>query len=195
VEIPNLVICAIEGSELLPLHSKPPTLLVGRALIGDCDADELAFLLLRAAALARFGLSAAARSDPSELAELLASAAPADPQSPRPESKLSPRQSRDLHALAKAASAGQPLDTAELRELALQAGARLALAALGKLGAALAALAACELAGPATDYEGHDLASALARSPAARALLHFALSDAHIDLRSHLEPDAKSSEP
>jgi hypothetical protein len=193
----HVVLAAADGNQCVALRGKPLVLCVGRKLIDDCDADELAFLLLRAWAVARLQLSVGARTEPAELAALVTAATEVmqplpEPAQPHVETKLSQRQAKELLALAKAADVLNRHDAARLRALALQAGARLALVAQGSISAALTALGACEPVDEAPDYEGHDLQSALSRSTQARDLLHFALSDAHIDLRSHVESPPQS---
>jgi tetratricopeptide (TPR) repeat protein len=192
IELPNPTCFAVEGRECLPLRGKVPGLLIGRELLVGCDADELAFLVLRAAAVARLQLSAAVRGEPDALDALLsAGAAPAGAVADPAHStlgQLSARARRELHALIDASSAGAPLSARSLRAQVLRLGGRVALAALGNPSAAFAALAtSAATPGAEANFEGHDLLTALARSADARALLEFALSDAYLELQSELE--------
>jgi len=200
LDLPELTLLATSGSECFPVAAKPLTIAIGEPLLALCDAGELTFLLLRAAAVARNGLLAGARSDPAALAALIAAARNLDrlqldaelgkPAAALRQSlrkQLNPKRQTELQVHAGAVADGVPL-----RALTLDLGARVALAAGGAFSAGLCALAACAQPEPSADYEEHDPLLALASAAAPQALLAFALSDVYLEL---LRRAARSSRP
>jgi lipopolysaccharide biosynthesis regulator YciM len=198
LRLPDVTLIVVDGSQCLPLRDKPLALGVGSELLERCDADELAFLLLRALCTAQLGLSVAVRTAPDRLRALheaaLVAAEEAE-QSASPmlqllKEELGQRQRRELQSLAVAASAGEPFDPSTLAALALQAGAQVAFAARGGLASALSALGACAASEPGPDYEEHGAFAALSHCAEARALLRFALTDAYLELHSVVDSGA-----
>jgi hypothetical protein len=191
--LPEPTLLGAKGSACVPVRAKPLTIAVGERLLDACDRDELAFALMRAAAVARLGLSAAARCDPAELDALLAAARSLDlPRDDAPdeeplvaqmrerlEQRLAPKLRADLQTLARRVSA----DGFALQALALDAGARVALAASSRIAPALCAIAACGGEQQAAGYEQHDPLLAL-ENEGARALLRFALSETYLELQA-----------
>jgi hypothetical protein len=66
---------ATEGSRCFPIVREPLTIAIGRELVEHASGNELAFLLVRAAVLARLDLTVVARTDPAEMTRGLRSLA------------------------------------------------------------------------------------------------------------------------
>jgi len=194
----DLVLLERDGRTCLPLRDKPLTLEISRELVASCDADQLAFLLLRALALGELGLTGIADAPLDALAAALevtpVQSEPPPPDAPKPgrEHALGGRGSRELAALVKAAAARGELDPEQLVADSWQAASRLAFAALGNLGAALRALGACAEPPEAASYAQAGPFDALERSAEARELLRFAISDVFLDSHPSSEPRDES---
>lgn len=186
------------------LRREPCLVGIHGKLLERCGAEELEFLICRAAATAQLGLLAATRSDPEDLAALIAAARSLDlPAEEAPDDdpkraalrtrlaqQLSAKHRAELQAMAKQL----PHDDLPLRALALAAGARVAFTATRALGPALRALSACASTQTAADYEAHDLLQLLERDPDAQDVLQFALSDAFLDLQRRARDSARPGE-
>jgi tetratricopeptide (TPR) repeat protein len=185
------------GRVCMPVSSQPVTLVVGRDLL-TADERERVFLLARALRVARSQLTLALRSQPAELAALLAGLvlnfdpnyqlpvgvdhAAAQDFMKRIARQLPRRAQEEIgpHVFEMAGAieyepAKLPLAVSELAD-------RAALLMTGNAPAALAALA--KLAGEPLGADARARVAAVRRSPESASLVSFALSDAHFEARS-----------
>ena len=177
----------------IPLRKDPCTIAISAGVLARSGTHELVFLLLRAVAVAQLGLVAAMRATPGDLAALISAARTLDAAQDAEEdddpgraelrkrlaTQLNPKRKDELQALAKQLGRHD----LPLAALAREIGARVAILATGALGPALRGLLACTPDASSVDAAAFGPMSALERSPDARALLRFALSDAYQDLQ------------
>jgi tetratricopeptide (TPR) repeat protein len=197
VGLPGLTVWGSDrvGKVCLPVASNPPTVLVGRALLTD-DGPARTFLFLRALKLIYMRSSALVRTPAPELAvligallkgfnpnwvapglnaaEVLAAGRRLAPFMPR---ELDPQ----LGVIALEAAAGLANNIGALGAAALLWGNRAALLGVGDPNAAVQGLA--HSLGQSLPEDPEARAAWFARTPDARDLLTFSVSDAHLELR------------
>lgn len=189
----------------VPFASAPVALLVGRdVLASGFDAAERAYLLVRAVKIARSGLASVVRSQPPDVAIAIAGvmrhydpnyAPPGLPPAAVDEAakrfgKALPKKIRDELFPAVYEMLGVPgFDATRLGAAAAELGDRVALLATGNLPAAISAL--LRLTGADVPLTDPRRIEAVQRVSAARALLAFAVSDAHFDARHRVGVDRR----
>ena len=198
------------GAVCIPIGSEPPTLVIGEALVADERIG--AFLALRALKLVRVKAAALGRTVPGELGVLVSAWLKAfnpgwQPQGINPATLTSalgrvqaalPRNlPADVGVLALEVASGIGTRQATLGPAALAWANRVAFLALGDPNAALDAIAsagapgAIGIAGPAkaAPREAKERAAWVARTPEARDLVAFGVTDAFAEARARLGLD------
>ncbi|MCS6797487.1 MAG: hypothetical protein NZ898_02970 [Myxococcota bacterium] len=194
----QVLVTAQRPRVMLGVSSQPPTLLVGRELLGALDPHESVFLVTRALKLAQAHLTAAVRTPPEALSTVLVAlvrlfdptiaTAGHDPaaldDAARRLGKALSRRTRDELAPLVLEMTGLPgFDPKRLGAAALELADRSALLATGALPAAVGGL--LRLAGEDVAPTGpRARLEAIRRVPEAWALLTFAISETHLDLRA-----------
>jgi hypothetical protein len=187
------------------IGSQPATLLLGRDLLAPgFDVAERGFLLARALKVARLNLVAAVRAQPADLALAVAGMmrhfdpnyAPPGVQpaalddAAKRFGKALPRKVRDeLYPLVCEMMGAPSFDPLRLGAAATELAERVALLATGTVPAAVSALlwsAAAE-----TSVRDPRRAEAVRRVASARALVAFAISDAHLEARQRTGIDRR----
>jgi hypothetical protein len=198
------------GAVCIPIGSEPPTIVIGEALVADERIG--AFLALRALKLVRVKAAALGRTVPGELGVLVSAWLKCfnpgwQPQGINPASLTTalgriqaalPRGlSSEVGVLALEVAAGIGTRQATLGPAALAWANRVAFLALGDPNAALDAIAsagapgAVGVAGPAkaAPRDAKERAAWVARTPEARDLVAFGVSDAFAEARARLGLD------
>ena len=186
------------GATCLPVGSNPPTILVGDGLPGNDRAS--AFLVLRALKLVRAKASAFGRAAPAEVAVLVSAwlkcfnpgwqpqginAAALNAAGGRVQAGLPRNLDPDVPIIALEVAGGLGTQAATFGPNAMLWADRVALLALGDPGAALDAIAMA--AGqPAAPRDPAERATWIARTPEARDLVAFGVSDAFAEARARL---------
>jgi predicted Zn-dependent protease len=187
------------GAVCLPVGA-PPALVFGEALLTHENAAQ--FLALRAVKLVRAHAAALGRGTPSEVAVLvsawLKAFVPAwQPQGitttamnsilPRVQAALPRTLDTDVPMLALEASAALDGRQATVGAAAVAWANRAALVALGDPAAALDAIAIASGLDRGAPTEPRERAAWIARTPEARDLVAFGVTDAYAELRARLE--------
>jgi cellulose synthase operon protein C len=186
------------GRACIPVSSSPPTLMVGEALLANADAKGRAFVIMRALKLIYCRASALVRVPGADLAILIAAwvramnpnwvAPGVDPKALAEwQKRLAPGLPRQIDpnmgvmALEAAAALGNQAHT--IGAAALAWGNHASLLAIGDAGAALNAIAwSVNMEAAPSDEDAR--AAWIARTPDARDLLTFMVSDAFIEART-----------
>jgi tetratricopeptide (TPR) repeat protein len=206
----NLLASPKVGAVCIPIGSVPATIVLGESLVADDRVG--AFLALRALKLVRARASAFGRTVPGELGVLVSAwlkcFSPSwQPQGINPSSLTTPMSrvqaalprnlSPDISAVALEVAAALGTRQATLGPAALAWANRVALLALGDPNAALDAIAsagapgAVGVAGPAktAPRDPKERAAWIARTPEARDLVAFGVTDAFAEARARLGLD------
>lgn len=189
------------GATCIPVGSAPPTILVGEALPGNDRASG--FVVLRALKLVRAKASAFGRTPPAELAVLVSAwlkcfnpswqpqginAAALNAAGGRVQAALPRNMDPDVGIIALEVAGALGTQAATLGPNVLLWGDRTALLAVGDPGAGLDAIArATGQAGAPQDPA--ERATWIARTPEARDLVAFGVSDAFAEARARLGMD------
>jgi tetratricopeptide (TPR) repeat protein len=190
------------GLNCIPAGSSPPTLVVGESLLAN---DRLApFLLMRALKLVFARAASLGRTPPAELAVLVSAwlkcfnpswqpqgiSLPAlNAAGGRVQAALARNLDPDVGVIALEVAGGLGTQAATLGPSALQWGNRVALLALGDPNAALDAIAAAGGLPAGAPQDPAERAAWIARSPEARDLLAFGVTDAFAEARARLGLD------
>jgi len=198
------------GAVCIPIGSEPPTIVIGESLVADERIG--AFLALRALKLVRVRAAALGRTVPGELGVLVSAWLRAfnpswQPQGINPgsltvalgriQAALPHNLSSDVGVLALEVAGAIGTRQATLGPAALAWANRVAFLALGDPNAALDAIAsagapgAIGVAGPAkvAPRDAKERAAWVARTPEARDLVAFGVTDAFAEARSRLGLD------
>ena len=190
------------GPTCIPVGSLPPTILMGESLLGN---ERLAsFLVLRALKLVRVNASALGRTPPAELAVLV----PAwlkcfnptwQPQGINPaalnaaggriQAALPRNLDPDVGVIALEVAGALGAQSAALGASALAWGNRIALLAVGDPNVALDGIAVASGNPAGAPPDPVERAAWIARTPEARDLLAFAVTDAFAEARARLGLD------
>jgi uncharacterized protein HemY len=185
------------GSTCLPVGSSPAAIVVGEALRGS--ERFAAFLVVRALKLVHAKASALARAAPADLAVLVSAwlrcfiptwqapginPALVNAAGGRIQSALPRALPAEVASLALEASTSVGAQPASVGSYALAWADRVALLALGDCNAALDAIAAAAGSAAGAPRDPKERSAWLARTPAARDLMAFAVSDAFAEARA-----------
>jgi len=187
------------GKTCLPVSSKPSSIMVGTALVGD---ERVAtFLIFRALKLVSAKASALARSAPGDLAVLVSAwlkcfnpswqpagvnAALLNAAGGRIQAALSRKLDPDVGMLALEVAGGIGTQQVTLGPAAITWGNRVALLALGDPSAALDAIAAAAGSGAGAPRDAGERGVWVAKTPPARELVAFGVTDAFAEARTRL---------
>ena len=189
------------GSVCIPVGSSPPVLVVGESLVGDERLGP--FLVVRAIKLVQAKASVLARATPADLAVLVSAwlkcfnptwqpqgvnLALVNAVGGRLQAALARNLDRDLAPLALEAAAAIGTQAGALGALAAAWADRVALLFLGDPNVALDAIAAAG-GGGETPLEPKERAAWIARTPEARDLIAFAVTDAFAEARTRIGAD------
>jgi tetratricopeptide (TPR) repeat protein len=187
------------GAGCLAVGSSPPTVVVGEALSGS--ERFAAFLVLRALKLVQAKASALARTSPADLAVLISAwlkclnpawqpqgvnAALINAAGGRLQAVLPRNLPPEVATIALEAAGVIGAQPAALGAQAIAWADRVAFLALGDTSAALDAIAAVGGAAAGAPRDLKERAAWVARTPAARELLAFAVTDAFAEARARL---------
>ncbi len=187
------------GSVCIPVGSSPPVLVIGEALSG---AERIGpFLLLRAVKLVQTKASVLARTTPTDLAVLISAwlkcfnptwqpqgvnLAQVNAVGGRLQATLSRNIDRELSPIALETAAAIGNQAGTLGALAAAWADRVALLSLGDPNVALDAIAASGSGAEGAPREPKERAAWIARTPEARDLIAFAVTDAFAEARARL---------
>jgi len=187
------------GKVCVPASSKPPSIVVGASLAGD---ERIAvFLVARALKLVSAKASAFARSSPSDLAVLVSAwlkcfnptwqpqginTALLNAAGGRMQAALGRKLDPDVGMLALEVAGGIGTQQATLGPAAVTWGNRVALLALGDPNTALDAVAASAGSPEGAPREAGERGVWVAKTPAARELIAFGVTDAFAEVRARL---------
>ena len=186
------------GSVCIPVGSSPPVLVVGESLVGDERLGP--FLVVRAIKLVQAKASVLVRASPADLAVLISAwlkcfnptwhpqgvnLAQVNAVGGRLQAALSRHVDRDLAPIALEAAAAIGTQAGALGGLAAAWADRVALLSLGDANVALDAIAAASGSGEAP-IEPKERAAWIARTPEARDLIAFAVTDAFAEARARI---------
>jgi tetratricopeptide (TPR) repeat protein len=212
----QVLVASKAGANCIPVGSVPPTILVGDSLAAGDPAST--FLVLRALHLVRAKASALGRTQPADIAVLVAAwlkcfnpswqpqgihAAALAAACGRVQAALPRSLDPEVGVLALEAAAALGTQAPALGQAALAWADRVALLALGDPNAALDAIAGATSHGRASVGEGSaartspptaprdpaERATWIARTPEARDLVAFGVTDAFADARARLGLD------
>jgi hypothetical protein len=186
----------------VPISLNPLTLVVGAELMQSTNSRERAFLFARACEIAKARLSVALRSDPAQLAMVLAGLVHAYDSHYLPDGveaaqladigqrvvKALPRRSRSEMGPLAVEMAGRPgFDPTKIGLAAGDLGNRVALLATGDLIAALSAL--LKLNARTLDGDPRTRTEVIRSLPETASLLRFAVSEEYLDARHRAGAD------
>jgi tetratricopeptide (TPR) repeat protein len=195
----QVLVSAKLGAACIPVGSSPPVIVVGEALPGNGRFAE--FLVLRALKLVHARASVFARAAPSDLAILVSAWLKCfnptwQPQGVNPallnaaggrlQSALPRNLDPDVALIALEAAGTIGTQAGTLGALAIAWADRVALLSLGDPNAALDAIAASGGAAAGAPRDPKERAAWIARTPEARDLIAYAVSDAFADIRARL---------
>jgi thioredoxin-like negative regulator of GroEL len=187
------------GRSCLPASSKPPSIVIGTALVED--ERVAAFLVLRALKLLSARASAFARSSPTDLAILVSAwlkcfnptwqpqgvnIALLNAAGGRMQAALGKKLDPDVGMLALEVAGGMGSQQGALGPAAVAWGDRVALLALGDMNTALDAIAAATGSAGGSPRDPGERGVWVAKTPAARELIAFGVTDAFADARARL---------
>jgi Tfp pilus assembly protein PilF len=187
------------GKSCLPASSKPPSIVIGTALAED--ERVAAFLVLRALKLVSARAGALARSSPSDLAILVSAwlkcfnptwqpqgvnVALLNAAGGRMQAALGKKLDQDVGMLALEVAGGIGTQPGTLGPAAVAWGDRVAFLALGDMNAALDAVAVATGSANGSPHEPGERGVWVAKTPAARDLIAFGVTDAFAEARARL---------
>jgi hypothetical protein len=190
------------GLTCVPVSSSPPTIVLGEGLLGMERAA--AFLVLRALKLVSAKASAFGRTPPAELAVLVSAwlkcfnptwqpqginPAQLNAAGGRVQAGLPRNLDADVGVIALEVAGGLGTQAATLAPGALSWGNRIALLALGDPNQALDAIAAAAGLAAGAPKDPAERATWISRTPEARDLVAFGVTDAFAEARSRLGLD------
>jgi predicted Zn-dependent protease len=190
------------GATCVPAGASPAAIIVGETLPGE--RSLAAFLVLRALKLVHARASAVARGAPADLAVLVSAwlkcfnpswqpqginPALVNATAARIQSALPRSLPAEVASLALEASASVGAQPAALGTYVAAWADRVALLAMGDWNGALDGIAAASGSAGGAPREAKDRSAWLARTPGARDLLAFAVSDAFVDARAKVGLD------